>query len=252
MKKLKKPLLFTLVLLPLSVVAVIFTCLYQFDLYPPEVMSEAVAQVGSEAMVMLVSVAQSTLTVLVTAFFGYIFAEKTGLLKPFKSDRKKLTVTFWAAVIMGVIFSLDYWIFGGMISGVQEATKAGLTLYGVLASVLYGGIIEEVMLRLFFMSALSLIIWKIFCRKFTKENIPTAVFVIANVIASLAFAAGHLPATVMTFGTLTPLILVRCFLFNGGFGFVFGELYRRYGIGYAMIAHVLTHIVSKIVWLIFV
>ena len=43
-----------------------------------------------------------------------------------------------------------------------------------------------------------------------------------------------IPST-MTMTALTSEILIRCFLFNGGLGLAFGHLYRKYGIGYAMI-----------------
>ncbi|WP_044976627.1 CPBP family intramembrane metalloprotease [Ruminococcus sp. HUN007] len=33
--------------------------------------------------------------------------------------------------------------------------------------------------------------------------------------------------------------MTRCFLMNGAFGIVFGRLYHKYGIQYAMIAHML-------------
>ena len=39
---------------------------------------------------------------------------------------------------------------------------------------------------------------------------------------------------------------------NGGFGLVFGRLYRKQGIEYAMLAHAGVHIVSKLIWLIFI
>ena len=71
-------------------------------------------------------------------------------------------------------------------------------------------------------------------------------------IAAVLFAAGHLPATVAIFGELTPLLLLRCFLLNGGFGPIFGRLYRKYGIVYAMISHVLFHIVSKLIWILLI
>ncbi|MBQ8332231.1 MAG: CPBP family intramembrane metalloprotease [Clostridia bacterium] len=124
-----------------------------------------------------------------------------------------------------------------------------MTLYGVLASVLYGGIVEEIMLRLFVMSLIAFILAKLFCC--AEDELPAWVFVTANFIAAVLFAAGHLPATVTTFGTLTPMILIRCFLFNGGFGILFGHLYRRYGIQYAMISHALLHILSKLIWALF-
>jgi hypothetical protein len=51
----------------------------------------------------------------------------------------------------------------------------------------------------------------------------------------------------MTIG-LDALIIVRCFVMNGAYGVIFGELYRKYGIGYAMLAHAGVHIVSKAIW----
>jgi len=104
------------------------------------------------------------------------------------------------------------------------------------------------MLRLFFMSLIALIIWKVFAGKRDREHIPAGVFIAANIIAALVFSAGHLPAIISIFGELTPLLLFRCFLLNGGFGLIFGWLYRRHGIVYAMMGHALFHIVSKLIW----
>ena len=104
------------------------------------------------------------------------------------------------------------------------------------------------MLRLFVLSLLAWLIWKLFCRK--QPECPVWAVILANIAAALLFAAGHLPATVMLFGTLTPLILLRCFLFNGGFALFLGRLYRKYGIIYAMLCHAGIHIVSKLILLI--
>jgi membrane protease YdiL (CAAX protease family) len=75
--------------------------------------------------------------------------------------------------------------------------------------------------------------------------------VIANVIASILFAVGHLPATAQLLG-LTPMIIARCLLLNGGLGLLFGWLYRKYGLRYAMIAHGGCHIISKLIWILFI
>ena len=114
---------------------------------------------------------------------------------------------------------------------------------------LVGGVIEEVMMRLFFMSLLVLIISRLFCKN--EKDIPVRVFAAANIISALLFAAGHLPGT-MAMTTLTPLLLFRCFLFNGGLGLCFGWLYRKYGIGYAMIAHGFAHLISDLLMVIFI
>jgi len=189
----------------------------------------------------------------VCSFFGYILSEKLGLWRPFAFDKAKVMKTVCISVIVGIIFSLDYWTFGSVEPMIQESTRtAAMSLSAVTASILYGGINEEILMRLFFMPFIAWAIWKTVYRKNTRENLPQSIFVIANVVAAFLFAAGHLPVTINAFGALTPLILFRCFLLNGGFGLVFGRFYRKYGIGYAMLSHMLVHIVSKMIWYLFI
>lgn len=248
MEKLKKPLLFSLVLIPIAAVAAIFTVMYQFELYDPAILEEAIAQVGSLEVIMAISVVQVVMYAVICGFAGYLLAEKLGLMRSFKLEKGNLITTLIISLVCGVLFSLDYWTFGKAIPQVAESYAATLTYENVIASVLYGGIIEEVMMRLFLMSLIAFLIWKLFFRK--QENVPTKALIAANIIAALLFAAGHLPATIMAFGGVTPLILFRCFLLNGGFGLVFGHLYRKYGIQYAMVAHMGCHIISKLIWII--
>ena len=246
MKTGKKPLLFTLALLPAAAAAGLFTALYQLELYGEEFLSQLIASLGSKEVVLWITVLQTMLYAAVCGFLGYILAEKCGLIQPFCLGKTALRRTLLLSMIAGLLFSLDYWTFGAWIPGIREAAAGGMTLYGWLASVLYGGVIEEVMMRLFLMSLFSWGIWKLFFRG-EKER-PAKAAVAANIAAALLFAAGHLPATAVLFGTLSPLILVRCFLLNGGFGLLFGHLYQKYGIGYAMLSHALVHIVSKGIW----
>lgn len=252
MAKIKKPLIFALCILPIAFVAGIFSGIYQLDTFSDEIVAQAIAQVGSKEILVIVTGLQTALYALVCGFVGYILADKMGLIKSFKITKKPLFMTLAVSVAGGIFFSLDHWIFGSFIDGIQSANKASLTVSGVIASILYGGIIEEVLMRLFFMSLIAFVIWKLFARKYSKDNIPTAVFLLANVIAALAFAALHLPATVSIFCGLTPIIVFRCFLLNGSFAIIFGELYRRYGILYAMMSHGVFHIVSKLIWIVFI
>ena len=105
------------------------------------------------------------------------------------------------------------------------------------------------MLRLFMLTLIAFILHKIFGK---GSDVPgTAIIVVANVVSVLLFAAGHLPATAVLF-ELTPIIVFRCFLLNGGVGFLFGWLYHRYGLRYSMIAHAGCHVVSKLIWILFI
>jgi membrane protease YdiL (CAAX protease family) len=252
MNKFKKPLLFALCLLPIAVVAGIFVGYYQLDVLADEVIAEFAAQAGSADLLILVGAVQTAGYALFCGFFGCLLADSLGLWRPIRINKRSLLITLTISLVGGIVFSLDHWVFGSMIDGIQAGNKESLTLSGVIASVLYGGIIEEVMMRLFMMSLIAFLLWKVFFKKYGRENIPTGVFVTANLVATLLFAAGHLPAILMTFGALTPLLLFRCFLMNGGFGLVFGWLYRKHGIVYAMLGHALFHIISKLIWYIFI
>jgi len=251
-KTIKKALLFVLTLLPIAVVAGVFVGYYQLDTISEDIAAQAVAQFGSADAFAVVGAVQTVGYALFFGFFGYILADKIGLWKTVEFEKKGLVVTLITGVIGGGVLLFDHWVLGGMFDGIRQANAAGLTVSGVGAAVLYGGIFEEVMMRLFLMSLIAFVIWKVFFGKYDRENIPTGVFVAANIIAAVAFAAGHLPAAIAMFGELTPLLLLRCFAFNGGLGMVFGHLYRKYGIVYAMAAHALCHIVFKTVLLILI
>ncbi len=250
MSKMKKPLIFTLLLLPIAAVAGYFVIMYQLQLYDQETLEELLNRFGSIEMIILVAVLQTMVYVAICGFFGYLLSEKIGLMKPFCLEKTLVIRTLIISVFFGIILSLDYWTFGRWIPGISDSIAAEMTLYGWISSILYGGFVEEVMMRLFMMSLIAWLLWKLFFCK--KEETPKGVTTTANVVAALVFAAAHLPATLIIFGELTPLLLLRCFLINGGFGLLFGRLYRKYGIQYAMMSHALVHGVSKTIWLIFI
>ena len=184
----------------------------------------------------------------VLASIGIVLSKKIKLWKEFKLDKKAIFATAIITVIGALIlFPGDKLIFGSFNTWVYEQYTVKPTIYKMIGGLLVGGIIEEVMMRLFFMSLVIFIISKIL----NKKEIPTLVFIISNILAALLFAAGHLPSTA-TMTTLTPLIIIRCFLFNGGLGLAFGYLYRKYNIRYAMISHGLCHLISDILMLIFI
>ncbi len=250
MTKLKKPLLFTLCLLPIAALGSWSATKISLADMDEKTLEAAVQQAGSLEIIMLVSVLQSVIIAVICGFFGYIISGKIGLLRLFGLSGKETVITMTAGAVCGFVLSTDAFVFIHFLPRLEDVYKASgsFDAHVWIASVLYGGVIEEVMLRLFLMSLLSLIGRKLFCKK--EDTVPERILIVSNVIASLLFAAGHLPATITTFGQLTPLVVFRCFLMNGSFGIVYGRLYRKYGIQYAMIAHIVTHIVSRTIWII--
>lgn len=242
MKNWKSYLRFTLICLPLAAIGGWFLAIYQLDLYGEAMWEEILAQLGSVTLLCMICALQAVGYAAVCGFFGGWLADRVGLWRPIRIERRPVVVTLAVSVVFGILFSLDYWTFGALMPALREGTEAGLTFAGMVSAILYGGIVEELLLRLFFMSGVA---WGI--TKLTRKT-GNGVLIAANAVAALLFAAGHLPATAAAFGALTPLLLIRCFLLNGGFGFWFGELYRRYGILYAMFSHMLLHMVSRVIW----
>ena len=224
-----------------------FTGLFVLDGYPAEIREQVLADAGSVEVLGAVTAAQSAGYGLILGAIGILIAEKIGL---WRNERKlKIRPLLWTAAVAVVsglaIILLDLFYFSNANQAIADSYAVKPTLTYILASVLYGGVIEEVMLRLFWMSLAALVLHKIFERK--TDGVSTWVLIAANVISALLFAAGHLPATFMMIGN-SPMIIARCFIMNGGAGLMFGWLYRKYGLRYSMLAHAGCHVVMKLVW----
>ncbi len=184
MKKLKKPLLFTLIMLPFAVIGSYFAALYTLNYTNPELLEKALAQIGSKDVLVLISTIQPVILALLCSFFGYILSEKVGLMRSFSFERKNIIVVLGISALCGIMLSLDAWTFAKWIpelNGYYD-TAGSFDTVTWITSVIYGGIIEEVMLRLFVMSLISFIIWKCFFRK--EEKVSDKVFITANVISA--------------------------------------------------------------------
>ena len=112
---------------------------------------------------------------------------------------------------------------------------------GLLAS-FYGGIGEEILLRLFVMSALAYLVVKAFRQ--TAPPLASAPFWVGNVVSALLFGLGHLPATA-ALAPLTTALVVRALVLNGIPGVMFGYLFWKRGLEAAMVAHFMADIVIQ-------
>ena len=245
----KKPLLFVLALVPVAIVGGYFTGVYGWAGLTDDVKRQILAQIGNDQrLYYLIAALQTMIYASIVGFFGYILSEKIGLMKPMGFGKKPVMVTIGMTLFTGLILCTDLVFFRNHIPQVAALYQGKPSFAYWMASVFYGGVIEEVMLRLFMMSLIAFLAWKLFFRR--EADPPTGVMIAANIIAALVFAAGHLPSTMQMFGEITPMILLRCFLLNGIAGLAFGCLYRRYGIQYSMLAHAGAHIVWKVIWII--
>ena len=222
--------------------------LYLLDSYPADIVAQIQAQGITSTLLGLITAAQSAAYGAVLGGIGIWLGKQTGLWRDERTlTRQPLMASIVISVIGGMALILpDIFFFGKHIGAIAESYTAKPTVPYLVATVTYGAVIEEIMMRLFFMSLLAFLLWKLFARK--QETPSTGILMAANIIAALLFAAGHLPTTAVMMG-LTPMIILRCFLLNGVFGLAFGWLYRKFGLRYAMMAHGGCHVVSKLIWI---
>ena len=206
--------------------------------------------------VWLSSIVQNGILVAIAVLAGLWFARRTGLQAPVLEawlrgqplPRRWGTLVRWA-IPLGVggallIILLDALAFSqALIQGGIEAEAAHPPAWqGFLAS-FYGGIAEELLLRLFIMSGLAWLlgrVWK------GVEGLPAAgAMWTANLLAAVLFGLGHLPATAALVA-LTPFVILRAVVINGIVGVACGWLYWRKGLEMAMGAHFSADIVLHV------
>ena len=201
----------------------------------------------------LLSVIQQAVILSVAVLVGVVLASKVGLSSPVAEAAASggdSVSAFKPQIIPGIV--------GGLAGGVaivlialmskpflSPEVLARLGEYGKLlpfpTRLLYGGIIEELLLRWGLMTLLVWAAWRLF-QKGRGQPKP-AFFIVAIVISSLVFAIGHLPIAFMLFPEPTLALTLFVIVANSVFGLIAGYLYWKKGLESVMIAHALTHVV---------
>jgi len=201
----------------------------------------------------LLTVIQQAIILAVAVLVGVVLASKVGLSSPVAEAAASggdSVSAFKPQIIPGIV--------GGLTGGVSlvliaAALKpflspevlARLGEYGKIlplpTRLLYGGIIEELLLRWGLMTLLVWAAWQLFQKG--QDRPKPAFFVGAVLISSVVFAIGHLPMAFMLFPELTLALKLFVIVGNSAFGLIAGYLYWKKGLESAMIAHALTHVV---------
>lgn len=183
----------------------------------------------------------------ITVYLGLVFIKTTGFQLPlieayFKKSNYKIILqgilgksALIGAATAVIIYVLDslFTLLGSGITTHQSIAPA----WQKLLAALYGGVTEEILMRLFLMSLFIWIGMKIFRHK--KPTI--AGIAVANILAAILFGLGHLPITA-SLTQITPLVIARAIILNGIGGIIFGWLFWKKGLESAMIAHFMTDV----------
>jgi membrane protease YdiL (CAAX protease family) len=190
----------------------------------------------------------------ILAFLGLWISKKIGLeptpvLSGKTRLREHLTISVVSGIAAGVAIVLLNILLNFLFVFPDTGPGSGNpgAFVGFLAS-FYGGIAEEVLLRLFFVSFLCLLIigaMKLPGYAKSWKHTDTIVWV-SVVIAAIVFGLAHLPATAVIMA-ITPAVILRAVLLNGIGGVVFGWLFFRKGLEFAMISHFSLDIILHVI-----
>jgi membrane protease YdiL (CAAX protease family) len=180
---------------------------------------------------------------------GYWFARKLELPGIFSEDgngRRWFLIPLLLGLACGVVVVIGDYLFAP-INGLGRFPHPPFPL-SILAS-MTAGIGEEILFRGFVFG-----LWGFILHWLLKHlHGHTAALWIANIIAALAFGAGHLPTLFFLTGAsspaeLNPVLLAEVFLLNGAIGLIAGQRYMKDGLVAATGIHFWADMVFHVVW----
>ena len=180
---------------------------------------------------------------------GYWFAKKLGLPGVFR-ERAGWKEWLWRPLAIGLGLGLLVVLVdrGFAALGDWQGFPHPPFPFSIVASAT-AGIGEEILFRAFVLGLWAFLLNLILRRwRMTGEALW-----IGNVIAGLAFGAGHLPGVMVMLGvsslaSISPLVLGELFLLNGVVGLAAGERYLKQGLVAAVGVHFWTDIVWHVIW----
>jgi membrane protease YdiL (CAAX protease family) len=177
-------------------------------------------------------------------YFGLRISKIIGIEPtPVLSGKTRLKEYLTISIVSGIVAAVGIVLLDLLLNSIfgfpdiGAGTGAPGAFAGFLAS-FYGGIGEEVLLRLFLVPFLCLLIlgaMKLLGSAKTWRVTDNIVW-ISVVLAAIVFGLGHLPGTAAIM-PITPPVILRAVLLNGIGGVVFGWLFYRKGLEFAMISH---------------
>lgn len=199
---------------------------------------------------------QSAILLAVSTGVGLLLGGKIGLGAPILSGwlygKKpiKLRSILFCSILAGlgsvlVAVGLLVWVFIPRIPQILAAKEYQYPVWKRFLAAFYGGIAEEIFLRLFVMTVFAWLLGKLWSR---QDGLPAVgTLWTANVFAAVLFGLGHLPTAVALGIPINAMVIAYAIVVNGLMGVTFGWLYMKFGIEAAMIAHFCADIVVHVV-----
>jgi membrane protease YdiL (CAAX protease family) len=206
------------------------------------------------AVVIALQVVLNAVLVAIAVGLGLLLATRIGLGAPLLEARlagesvsQRLRALLLPSALAGAaagiaIVVLDLLVFAPGMPVVTLTGEHPPAWQGLLAS-FYGGITEELFMRLFLMSLLAWLVGLVW--REAPGRPAAGAFWTANLGAAILFGLGHLPATAALV-PLTGMVVLRALVLNGIAGIVSGYLYWTRGLEAAIWAHFSADIVLHV------
>jgi hypothetical protein len=190
---------------------------------------------------------QPALLLLAAVAIGIALAERAGLTSlilchcigkaPFGAGKGWLSSLVLAALAGSAAAAADLTLRGLFPASFMSIPRLDdVTLAQRAMALLYGGITEELLMRF---GLMTLLVW--IGTRLLGGRRPSWLVWAAIALASLAFAAGHLPA-LLGMGQPDTVLILRTLGLNAALGFLYGWLYAARSLEHAMLAHAATHV----------
>lgn len=211
--------------------------------YITSVQGELLSKIGQPIeIIFIVQLIQSIILFSIVIFFGLLLAKKLNfklsLIEAIFEKRDYKTVLkniIFESVLLGILVAIAIYvldIFFTLQGAVISTHQNYAPIWQKLLAATYGGIAEEILMRLFLMLVFVWISMKLF-----KQAEPSKQGIVVSIFLSAAiFGLGHLPITA-SITTITPIVVARAIILNGIGGIVFGWLFWKKGLESAIIAH---------------
>jgi len=196
-------------------------------------------------LLVLIGVAQNLLLLGVVIGTGLLLGKKIGLGAPLlerwlyhEESPVRAADSFKASapvgIAVGVIVTLIILSVAPHMPGLPFVRAAQAPIWKRVLACFYGGLVEEILTRLFLLSLFAWLGVRFFQQD--KKGLAPMTFWTANVIVAVLFSLGHLPAASRIMH-ITPEVVFVALALNGIAAISFGYLYWKRGLESAMVAH---------------
>lgn len=146
-----------------------------------------------------------------------------------------------AATVTGLAVGLILFAYWSVVSRAELTGPLTALELPLLTKILYGGIVEELLLR---WGVMSLLVWGAWRAARRPVSVPAWCYWAGVLVAAILFAAGHLPTLFLLMPEPPSWLVALVLVANAVPGIMFGWLYWRLGLEAAMLAHALAHLFS--------